>query len=228
MADQWGGKRKREKSPVIETSEALAFQNISTLVQAMESEAWGQTILDMRVRLVIRQVLKILGKLSYHFCSTTLVLLAVAHVDPTCAHLRRDWHMFVSFEIRKSLNHDKTDKKSAGKFREGWGAIIELVRNEFMAKQAAASGEEPLYLEAKNAFSDTKAEWDNEKCELVRQREELKEELAKAQEQAALAAREKRSSVWKRTLCKKNTRGTRQTGSQRTTSWPRKSNQCIQ
>ncbi|KAL3675629.1 hypothetical protein R1sor_025577 [Riccia sorocarpa] len=40
---QWGGKRKREKSHVIETSEALAFQNISTLVHAMESEAWGQT-----------------------------------------------------------------------------------------------------------------------------------------------------------------------------------------
>ncbi|KAL3694524.1 hypothetical protein R1sor_008175 [Riccia sorocarpa] len=147
------------------------------------------SVLDMRVRLVIRQVLKILGKLSYHFCSTTLVLLAVAHVDPTCAHLRPDWHMFVSSEIRKSLNHEKTDKKSAGKFREGWGAIIELVKNEFMAKQAAASGKEPLYLEAKNAFSDTKAEWDNEKCELVRQREQLKEELAKAQELKAQAER---------------------------------------
>ncbi|KAL3678819.1 hypothetical protein R1sor_021775 [Riccia sorocarpa] len=147
------------------------------------------SVLDMRVRLVIRQVLKILGKLSYHFCSTTLVLLAVAHVDPTCAHLQPDWHMFVSSEIRKSLNHEKTDKKSAGKFREGWKAIIELVRNEFMAKQAAASGKEPLYLEAKNAFSDTKAEWDNEKCELVRQREELKEELAKAQELKAQAER---------------------------------------
>ncbi|KAL3681194.1 hypothetical protein R1sor_024150 [Riccia sorocarpa] len=146
------------------------------------------SVLDMRVRLVIRQVLRTLGKLSQHFCSTTLVLLVVAHVDPTCAHLRPDWHMFVSSEIRKSLNHEKTDKKSAGKFREGWAAIIELVRNEFMAKQAA-EGKEPLYLEAKNAFSDTKAEWDNEKCELVRQREELKEELAKAQELAALAAR---------------------------------------
>ncbi|KAL3701612.1 hypothetical protein R1sor_019634 [Riccia sorocarpa] len=43
MADQWGGKRKREKSPVIETNEVVAFQIISTLVQAMESEAWGQT-----------------------------------------------------------------------------------------------------------------------------------------------------------------------------------------
>ncbi|KAL3685597.1 hypothetical protein R1sor_003619 [Riccia sorocarpa] len=146
------------------------------------------SILDMKVRLVIRQVLKTLGKLSQQYCSTTMVLLAVAHVDPTCAHLRPDWHMFVSSEIRKSLNHEKTDKKSAGKFREGWAAIIDLVRNEFMAKQAAQS-KEPLYLEAKNAFSDTKAEWDNEKCELVRQREELKEELAKAQEQAALAAR---------------------------------------
>ncbi|KAL3699434.1 hypothetical protein R1sor_017456 [Riccia sorocarpa] len=360
MADQWGGKRKREKSPEIETSEALAFQNISTLVQAMESEAWGQTsksqktedtlesldltasssaievyqapslaivpavnfkftfeelgvltrdevlpyvdtsrvkdhgivtinsamfsrgavegakeydinisveglrklvdfpaagechqivkpsviekvffdhcgqkhkkeawkviapwfsfnlknaqprnegwviddfrkftfenhphgsVLDMKVRLVIRQVLMTLGKLSQQYCNTTLVLLAVAHVDPTCTHLRPDWHMFVSSEIRKSLNHEKTDKKSAIKFREGWGAIIELVRNEFMAKQAAASCKEPLYLEAKNAFSDTKAEWDNEKCELVRQREELKEELAKAQELKAQAER---------------------------------------
>ncbi|KAL3678588.1 hypothetical protein R1sor_021544 [Riccia sorocarpa] len=90
--------------------------------------------------------------------------------------------------IRKSLNHEKTDKKSAGKFREGWTAIIDLVRNEFMAKQVAQS-KEPLYLEAKNAFSDFKAEWDNEKCELVRQREELKEELAKAQELKAQAER---------------------------------------
>ncbi|KAL3692244.1 hypothetical protein R1sor_005895 [Riccia sorocarpa] len=295
MADQWGGKRKREKSPEIETSEALAFQNISTLVQAMESEAWGQTSksqktedilesLDLtasssaievyqapslaivpavnfkftfeelgvltrdevlpyvdtsRVKdhgivtinsamfsrgavegakeydinisveglrklvdfpaagechqivkpSVIEKVLRTLGKLSQQYCSTTLVLLAVAHVDPTCAHLRPDWHMFVSSEIRKSLNHEKTDKKSAIKFREGWGAIIELVRNEFMAKQATASCKEPLYLEAKNAFSNTKAEWDNEKCELVRQREELKEELAKAQELKAQAER---------------------------------------
>ncbi|KAL3686224.1 hypothetical protein R1sor_004246 [Riccia sorocarpa] len=84
------------------------------------------------------------------------------------------------------MNHDKTGKKSAGKFREGCAAIIELVRNEFMAKQAA-EGKEPLYLEAKNAVSDTKTEWDNEKCELVRQREELKEELTKAQELAAFA-----------------------------------------
>ncbi|KAL3699051.1 hypothetical protein R1sor_017073 [Riccia sorocarpa] len=105
-----------------------------------------RSVLDMRVRLVIRQVLRTLGKQSQLYCSTTLVLLAIAHVDPTCAHLRPNWHMIVSSEIRKSLNHEKTDKKSVGKFREDWAAIIEL-------------------------------------------REELKEELAKAQELAALAAR---------------------------------------
>ncbi|KAL3681348.1 hypothetical protein R1sor_024304 [Riccia sorocarpa] len=49
MADQGGGKRKREKSPVIETSEALAMQNISVLVQAMESEAWGQTSKSQKI-----------------------------------------------------------------------------------------------------------------------------------------------------------------------------------
>ncbi|KAL3688359.1 hypothetical protein R1sor_014668 [Riccia sorocarpa] len=234
MADQWGGKRKREKSPVIETSEALAFQNIiyqtpslaivpvvnfqftfkelgvltryevlpyvdTSLVKdigivkvnsAMFSigavEGAKEYNIDLSVeglrRLVdfpisgdcTKIVLRILGKLSQHFCSTTLVLLAVAHVDPTCAHLLPDWHMFVSSEVRKSLNHEKSDKKSAGKVREGWAAIIELVRNEFMAKQAT-EGKEPLYLEAKNAFSDTK--------------EELKEELAKAQELVALAER---------------------------------------
>ncbi|KAL3688144.1 hypothetical protein R1sor_014453 [Riccia sorocarpa] len=137
-------------------------------------------------RLVIRQVLRTLGKLSVTFCSTTLVLLAVAHVDPTLPHLRPDWHIFVSNEIRKSLGHYTSDKKSAGKFREGWGVVIEIVRADFMARQAVDSME-PLYLEAKNAFSNTKAAWDNEKCELVRQRDELKEELARAQELAALA-----------------------------------------
>ncbi|KAL3681349.1 hypothetical protein R1sor_024305 [Riccia sorocarpa] len=68
------------------------------------------------------------------------------------------------------------------------GAIIDMVRSDFMARQAVES-REPLYLVAKNTFSNTKAEWDNEKCELVHQREELKEELAKAQELAALAER---------------------------------------
>ncbi|KAL3686223.1 hypothetical protein R1sor_004245 [Riccia sorocarpa] len=45
------------------------------------------SVLDMLVRLVIRQVLSTLGKLSQTFCSTTLVLLVVAHIDPTYAKL---------------------------------------------------------------------------------------------------------------------------------------------
>ncbi|KAL3690692.1 hypothetical protein R1sor_004343 [Riccia sorocarpa] len=312
MADQWGGKRKREKSPVIETSEALAFQNISTLVQAMESEAWGQTSklqktedtlesLDLTASSSAIEVyqapsLAIVPAVNFKFTFEELGVLSRDEVLPfvntsrvkddgivtinsamfsrgavevakeynidisveglrrlvdflaagDCAkivkpsviekaffdhcgqkHKKEAWkviaHWF-SFNvnnaqprnegwvvddfrkftlenhphgsvldmkvrlIRKSLNHEKTDRKSAGKFREGWAAIIDLVRNEFMAKQAAQSNE-PLYLEAKNAFSDTKAEWDNEKCELVRQREELKEELAKAQELKAHAER---------------------------------------
>ncbi|KAL3697845.1 hypothetical protein R1sor_011921 [Riccia sorocarpa] len=313
MADQWGGKRKREKSPVIETSEALAFQNISTLVQAMESEAWGQTSKSQKTEDTLESLdltasssaievyqapsLAIVPIVNFKFTFEELGVLSRDEVLPYVDTSRvrddgivkvnsamfsrgvvegaKEYPIDISVEglkklvdspvsgdcakivapsviekifsdncgynnkkdawkaiapwfgfnlknaqgrsegwvvddfrrftlekhphgsvldmrvrlIRKSLNHDKTDKKSAGKFREGWGAIIELVRNEFMAKQATASGKEPLYLEAKNAFSDTKAEWDNEKCELVRQREELKEELAKAQEQAAVAAR---------------------------------------
>ncbi|KAL2620292.1 hypothetical protein R1flu_000497 [Riccia fluitans] len=43
---------------------------------------------------------------------------------------------------------------------------------------------EPLLLEAHNAFTNTKAEWDNEKGELVREREALEEELNKAKEMA--------------------------------------------
>ncbi|KAL3700679.1 hypothetical protein R1sor_018701 [Riccia sorocarpa] len=309
MADQWGGKRKREKSPVIETSEALAFQNISTLVQAMETEAWGQTSKSQKTEDTLESLdlttievyqapsLAIVSAVNFKFTFEELGVLTREEVLPyvdtrrvkddgiiivnsamfsrgavegakeynidiniyveglkrlvdsaagDCAkivppsviekvffdhcgqkHKKDAWKViapwfrfnlnnaqprsegwviddFRKFTlenhphgsvldmrvrlIRKSLNHEKTDKKSAGKFREGWAAIIELVRNEFMAKQAA-EGKEPLYLEAKNAFSDTKAEWDNEKCELVRQREELKEELAKAQELKAQAER---------------------------------------
>ncbi|KAL2641756.1 hypothetical protein R1flu_009343 [Riccia fluitans] len=41
---------------------------------------------------------------------------------------------------------------------------------------------EPLLLEARNAFTNIRAEWDNEKGELVCEREALKEELNKAKE----------------------------------------------
>ncbi|KAL3687334.1 hypothetical protein R1sor_013643 [Riccia sorocarpa] len=87
------------------------------------------------------------------------------------------------------------DKQSAKMFREGWMAIVGIVRADFMAKEAASRGN-PLLLESRNAFTDTRAEWDSEKGELVRQRDALKEELEKA-EQKALEAKEREEAVRK-------------------------------
>ncbi|KAL2634540.1 hypothetical protein R1flu_006019 [Riccia fluitans] len=137
--------------------------------------------LDKQVRLVMNQVQRMVGKANRSFCLTTLVLLAVAHVDPRMVDYRLDWHMWVSFEIRGRLGHDRNDKFLRGKFREGWQAIVRIVRADFLAKQAIAR-HEPLLLEARNAFTNTKAEWDSEKGELVHEREALKEELNKAKE----------------------------------------------
>ncbi|KAL2630170.1 hypothetical protein R1flu_014856 [Riccia fluitans] len=142
--------------------------------------------LDKKVRLVINQVQRMVGKANRSFCSTMLVLLVVAHVDPRMADYRLDWHMWVSSEIRSRLGHGGKDKFSGGKFREGWEAIVRIVTIDFLAKQAIAR-HEPLLLEAHNAFTNTKAEWDNEKGELVREREAFKEKLNKANEMAAEA-----------------------------------------
>ncbi|KAL2649423.1 hypothetical protein R1flu_017551 [Riccia fluitans] len=46
--------------------------------------------LDKQVRLVINQVQRMVSKANRSFCSTTLVLLAVAHVDPRMADYRPD------------------------------------------------------------------------------------------------------------------------------------------
>ncbi|KAL2652206.1 hypothetical protein R1flu_020334 [Riccia fluitans] len=142
--------------------------------------------LDKQARLVISQVLRMVGKANRSFYSTMLVLLAVAHVDPRMADYRPNWHMWVSSEIRGHLGHDRNDKFSGGKFREGWQAIVRIVTADFLAKQATTR-HDPLLLEACNALTNTRAEWDNEKGELVREREALKEELNKAKEMAAEA-----------------------------------------
>ncbi|KAL2652344.1 hypothetical protein R1flu_020472 [Riccia fluitans] len=135
--------------------------------------------LDKQVRFVINQVQRMVGKANRSFCSTTLVLLAIAHVDPRMVDYRPDWHMWVSSEIRCRLGHDRNDKFLGGKFREGWQAIVRIVTVDFLAKQAIVR-HEPLLLEARNAFTNTRAEWDNEKGELVREREALsKKELNK-------------------------------------------------
>ncbi|KAL2621128.1 hypothetical protein R1flu_001333 [Riccia fluitans] len=112
--------------------------------------------LDKQVRLVISQVLRMVGKANSSFYLTTVVLLAVAHVDPRMADYRPDWHMWVSSEIRGRLGHNCNDKFSGGKFREGWQAIVRIVTADFLAKQATAR-HEPLLLEARNAFTNTRA-----------------------------------------------------------------------
>ncbi|KAL2613803.1 hypothetical protein R1flu_025495 [Riccia fluitans] len=50
-----------------------------------------------------------------------------------------------------------------------------------MARQ---NQEGPLFLgdEPRNAFGDTQAQWDAERCELVRERNRLKEDLLKVQD----------------------------------------------
>ncbi|KAL2602975.1 hypothetical protein R1flu_017231 [Riccia fluitans] len=94
--------------------------------------------------------------------------------------------MWVSFEIQGRLGLDRNDKFSGGKFHEGWQAIVRIVCADFLARQAIAR-HEPLLREARNAFTNTRAEWDSEKGELVREREALKEELNKAKEMAVEA-----------------------------------------
>ncbi|KAL2635556.1 hypothetical protein R1flu_007035 [Riccia fluitans] len=126
-------------------------------------------VLDKQVCLVINQVRRMVGKANCSFYSITLVLLVVAHVHPRMANYRPEWHMWDSFEIRGRLGHDRNDKFLEGKFREGWQAIMRIVRVDFLAKQATTR-HEPLLLEARNAFTNTKAEWDSEKGELVHER----------------------------------------------------------
>ncbi|KAL2620720.1 hypothetical protein R1flu_000925 [Riccia fluitans] len=153
--------------------------------------------LDKQVHLVINQVQRMVGKANRSFYLTTLVLLAVAHVDPRMADYRPDWHMWVSSKIRSRLGHGSKDKFSGGKFREGWKAIVRIVTVDFLAKQATAR-HEPLLLEARNAFTNTRAEWHNEKGELVREREALKEELNKAKEMV-VEAKEMAAKIEQRT-----------------------------
>ncbi|KAL2624511.1 hypothetical protein R1flu_008756 [Riccia fluitans] len=134
--------------------------------------------LDKQVCLVINQGQRMVGKASHSFCSTTLVLLAIAHVDLRMADYHPDWHMWVSSEVRGRLGHGGNDKFSGGKFHEGWEAIMRIIIVDFMAKQATAR-HEPLLLEARNAFTNTKAEWDSEKENLFVKEKLLKKSLTR-------------------------------------------------
>ncbi|KAL2612580.1 hypothetical protein R1flu_024272 [Riccia fluitans] len=141
-------------------------------------------LLDMRAKLIICQALKWIGRPSSLYTSTTLVLLALVHVDPEEPNLKPDWYAWVFEQISFRLNHTKDDRASTAKFREGWQAMTQLLRTQFLARIQTQNQEGPLLLgdEPHNAFGNTCVQWDAERCELVRERDQLKEDLLKAQD----------------------------------------------
>ncbi|KAL3676156.1 hypothetical protein R1sor_026104 [Riccia sorocarpa] len=73
--------------------------------------------------------------------------------------MRPDWYAWTSSEIRFRLRHVKSDRASIAKFREGWQAVVELMKTRFMANQAAKMLEQPQTLlieDARSGFSSTK------------------------------------------------------------------------
>ncbi|KAL2649310.1 hypothetical protein R1flu_017438 [Riccia fluitans] len=56
-------------------------------------------LLDMHAKLVICQALKWIGRPSSLYTSTTLVLLALAHVDPEEPNLKPNWYAWVFEQI---------------------------------------------------------------------------------------------------------------------------------
>ncbi|KAL2603263.1 hypothetical protein R1flu_008794 [Riccia fluitans] len=81
-------------------------------------------LLDLRAKLVIHQALKWKGRPSSSYTRTTLVLLALAEVDPEEPNLKPDWYAWVSDQISFRLNHTKQDRASTAKFWEGWQAVV--------------------------------------------------------------------------------------------------------
>ncbi|KAL3686582.1 hypothetical protein R1sor_009156 [Riccia sorocarpa] len=113
--------------------------------------------LDKKCKVVIRHALQWVGRSSHSYARTGVVLLAIVQVHPGMENSRPDWHAWVHSEIKFRLNHHKKDKYSSARFREGWQAIVELLKLRFRARQQA-SVQQPqmLQTEARNAFDDTK------------------------------------------------------------------------
>ncbi|KAL3681678.1 hypothetical protein R1sor_024634 [Riccia sorocarpa] len=182
MADQWGGKRKREKSPEIETNEALAFQNISMLVQAMESEAWGQTSKSQKTK----DTLESLDLTSSSSAIEVYQAPSLAIVPAVNFKLTFEELGIVKPSVIEKVFFDHCGQKHK---KETWKVIAPWFSINLKNAQPLSEG---WVIDDFRKFT-----FENHphgsvldmKCELVRQREELKEELAKAQEQAALAAR---------------------------------------
>ncbi|KAL2624004.1 hypothetical protein R1flu_008249 [Riccia fluitans] len=82
------------------------------------------------------------------------------------------------------LGWTNEDRASTAKFWEGWQAIVQLLCTKFLAQMMRQNQEGPLLLgdEQRNAFGDTQAQWDAERCKLVCERDRLKKNLLKVQD----------------------------------------------
>ncbi|KAL2603101.1 hypothetical protein R1flu_003924 [Riccia fluitans] len=80
-------------------------------------------LLDMRAKLVIRQALKWIGRPSSLYTSTTLVLLALAHVDPEEPNLKPDWYAWVSEQISSTESYKLNHKKRIGPALQSLGGL---------------------------------------------------------------------------------------------------------
>ncbi|KAL3679722.1 hypothetical protein R1sor_022678 [Riccia sorocarpa] len=147
-------------------------------------------VLDRRVRFVIRQIMRTIGKSPHTpYCSATLAILAMSHVDPQLSEFCPDWHTFVHPELVRVLLSTKQDSTSQAKFHEGWLVTVDIMQMSYEANEGVVGGKQLQIKNASravNAFDDTRAEWDAERGQLVRERDQLKDELLKAQAEAKL------------------------------------------
>ncbi|KAL2611404.1 hypothetical protein R1flu_023096 [Riccia fluitans] len=118
-------------------------------------------LLNLCAKLVIRQALKWIERPLSSYTSTSLVLLALAEVDPGKPNLKPDWYAWIFDQISFRLNHTKQDRASTAKFWEGWQAVVQLIHTQFLAQMGRQNQEEPranpllLGDELRNAFGDT-------------------------------------------------------------------------
>ncbi|KAL2612443.1 hypothetical protein R1flu_024135 [Riccia fluitans] len=118
-------RHRRAISPIIEVPSDEAMEMIDRLVQGEETNSRVGAIvgredgklLDMHAKLVICQALKWIGRSLSLYTSTTLVLLALAHVDPLSPNLMPDWYAWVFEQISFRLNHKNEDRASFAKDR---------------------------------------------------------------------------------------------------------------
>ncbi|KAL2629717.1 hypothetical protein R1flu_014403 [Riccia fluitans] len=96
-------------------------------------------LLDMRAKLVIRQALKWIGRPSSLYTSTTLVLLALAHVDPEEPNLKPDWCELVRErdQLKEDLLKAQDVLADAAQREEALRAEHERLQEEYSQEKAA-------------------------------------------------------------------------------------------